>query len=294
MLLGLCLCALMIFYIGPAEILTKISQAYLPNIFIAVFFYLLIVLLGLIRWYAFLLLSKTPVEYKKIANIYMLNMFVSNLTPARTGDAMVPKMLSEAADVPASQSTAMLIVDRASDLLTLAILFVAASIWLVIQTNIQLPVGVSMFAIPTIVLIAVGLGFMVFRAKVKTLAPVQLFLSETQSALSHYLSAAKLMLVIALSVANWSLHFLKEFFLFSAFLQISFVQLAVCQSISSVFMLLSFIPGGVGVNVVTNSILVQQMGLDWQAAATSALVGTVLFTSVRLFLSLVFNRHLIR
>ena len=284
----------MIAYIGPAEVLTKISNAYLPNIFMAVFFYLLVVLLGLIRWYAFLLLSKTPVEYKKIANIYLLNTFVSNLTPARSGDAMVPKMLSEAADVPASKSTAMLIVDRASDLLTLAILFIAASIWLVMQTNIQLPANVSMFAMPTIILIAIGLGFMVFRVKVKILAPVRLFLSETRSALNHYLSAAKLMLVIALSVANWSLHFLKEFFLFTAFLQISFIQLAVCQSISNVFILLSFVPGGVGVNVVTNSVLVQQMGLDWQAAATSGLVGTVLFTSIRLLLSLVFNRHLIR
>ena len=294
MFFGLCLCASMIVYIGPTEVLTKISNAHLPNILIAVFFYLLIVLLGLIRWYAFLLLSKTPVAYKKIANIYMLNTFVSNLTPARSGDAMVPKMLSEAADVPTSKSTAMLIVDRASDLLTLATLFVAASIWLVMQTSIQLPANVSMFAIPTIILIAVGSGFMVFRSKVKILAPVQTFLIETQFELKHYLSAAKLVLVVALSIANWSLHFLKEFFLFSAFLQISLIQLAVCQSISNVFILLSFIPGGVGVNVVTNSVLVQQMGLDWQAAATSGLVGTVLFTSIRFLLSLVFNRHLLR
>lgn len=294
MLFGISLCVLMIIYIGPAQVLSKISNAHLPNVFISIFFYLLVVSLGLVRWYTFLILSKTPVAYKTIANIYLLNMFVSNLTPARTGDALVPKMLSDTANVPAAKSTAMLLVDRASDLLTLGLLFVVASTWLFLHTDIKLPTNVSLLAIPVIVGVAILMLVLVLRNNSKLLSPLQTFLRETRSALKHYLSAGKLLLVLLLSATNWLLHFLKEYFLFTAFLQISFIQVAVCQSISNVFTLLSFIPAGVGVNVVTNSVLVQQMGLDWQAAATTALVGTVLFTSIRLLLSLVFNRHLIR
>jgi len=299
LVLGVIISLVLIYSIGLESFIRKIISADYFLIFLSIVVYFFILSLGLIRWYYLSHVYSDSEKIKAISKAYFLNCFVSSLTPARAGDLMAPSFLSNETKLTLSNSSAIVFTERFSDFLVLSSFALGSLYWLnknYISVSHLLSGNSEYTYVPLFVILVLMsmVATLVYYLKTHHIVRrIINFVISIKNDLASVIKPLKVVLILLFSLTNWLLHFLKEYFLFSAFINISFIQATASLSISNVITVLSFMPGGVGINAVSNAYIVKLMDLDWQGAATSVIVGTVIFMSIRMLLGLLFNRHLL-
>lgn len=291
LVVGVGLLVLMALRVGLDEFYLRLADVPVEWVLLSIFVYFLILLLGLFRWYVYFRVLGVDVSIRDLRNAYFLNCFVSNLTPGRSGDVLVPKYLSDSAGVSMRSSSAMLITERVGDLL---VLLISVAISVVLLANYYDVVVSLDFDFGVILPIFFMLLCLVFFGGRLVLSRSQYDLSgafsEVRFGLSKFIKLRQLVLVALFSSLNWMLHICKEYLFLSAFISIAVGQAFVCQSVSAFLALISLVPGGIGVNVASVAVLAKSIGLDWEGAAVSTTVSTLLFSLIRFSLGMWFFR----
>lgn len=290
--IGVVLSVVMVLKVGVTGFAERLIAAPPYWILLSIALYGLILLLGIFRWTVYLKMLGEEISIKDIRQAYFLNCFVSNLTPGRSGDVLAPKYLSDSAGVAVPNSSAMLIVDRGSDLILLILLFFAGIFVLAIKYNTSFPLDLDLKLVAAALCVIAIIVFSVSKSSytVSFRRRISGFLREIHKGVRRFATLQRIAIALCLSAVNWFLHICKELFFLNAFISIDFVQVLVCQSVTNIVALLSFVPGGLGVNVASVALITRSMGLDWQGAAVSMTVSTLLFTLIRLILGILFCR----
>lgn len=300
---GVILFACLIVRVGPEAIVSRLSSANVNNILGAILCYFFILAFGCLRWICLISYKNKNVNILKVSQVFFLNCFVSNMTPGRSGDIIAPAMLVSQCGLSLPFASAVIIMDRFSDFFVLMFVGVVSVIWLTsgaIKNDISDIFGDVLGALHVSFYILVFVFFVIYllinNSVLKKKYEASFFKKITKNISTNFndnVSKRNIVVAAMFSLVIWTLHFLKEFLMVSAFIEISFGYNVVCQSISTLISLFSLIPGGIGVNAVSYAFIAEQLNLDWQGAASSAVVGSILFMSIRMILGVVFNRHLV-
>lgn len=293
LILGLYLFYRLLFKVGIDVFLENLQYAEKSNILTAVLVYFFILLIGLFRWIFLIKMNYPESSIGSLSEVYVLNLFVSNLTPARSGDVMLPFMLEGKLSIPKSYSSLVVLLERSGDLIALIIFFLFSFFLWKGENIIDLDFSAILPGAYLSMVVVFGLFFVTFLVAwllgfLRRAWVVILNVFELSKKIGY--SAA--FFAFFLSFLTWFFHFVKEYLMASAFIDITFGQNMLCQSFSVLAALISFVPGGIGVGAVSYAFLAKQMGLDWAGAASSVMFGTVLFTLIRMSLAVFFNRSL--
>jgi uncharacterized protein (TIRG00374 family) len=300
---GVTLFAILVARVGPEAIISRLSSANVNNILGAILCYFFILAFGCLRLVCLISDKNKNINILKLSQVFFLNCFVSNMTPGRSGDIIAPAMLANQCGLSLPFASAVIILDRFSDFFVLLFVCALSVIWLTSGANdnemsniFDDVLGLVYVFFCSIVFMCFIVYFLMKNFTLKRKYENSSFGKITKKGsmiFKNNVSKRNIVVAVMFSLVIWLLHFLKEFLMVSAFIEISFGYNVVCQSIATLVSLFSFVPGGVGVGAVSYAFVAEQLSLDWQGAASAAVIGSILFMSIRMVMGVLFNKHLI-
>ena len=246
------------------------------------------------KWHYLIGELATPTSRLLASNVYFSNAFLTNLTPARSGEALAPLLLKTHCAVPLSAGTAIVAADRGLDIALLCVFAGVSALYLAhrIAGQQQIPdallMGSGVLAVAG--LIGVALLWWVAKRHVATGKEARegllgRLLTGTRrfvTSLGSVLRPRRLATVIAFALVSWSLQFSSVYLLVVAFTPIEFFDSIACHVTSMVAGLLSLIPGGIGVSTASYALTANHLGYDWRAIVTAGTLGVVSTHLIRL------------
>jgi len=125
-LISILLLAGLIYFSGPEEILNSLCKANLTFILIGIFLWFLGSVTRTLRWNILLSKSGTNVGFMETWKIFVASMFISNLSPAKSGDLIRPLILKRADKKSYSKTLPSVIMERILDLIVLIIIAIVS------------------------------------------------------------------------------------------------------------------------------------------------------------------------
>jgi uncharacterized protein (TIRG00374 family) len=262
---ALILLAALIYISGPEKIAAVLLQANLLIASTALLFFSAGIILRTQRWRFLLRQAKISVPFFTAMKIYIASLFLSNITPGKTGDPIRSVLLKKVSGDSVGASLPSIIVERALDVASmivigaLGIAFVVASAtaqmieWFAIAIAIYVVIfSVAVFAVSSegrakwsaslLRRIASRLPkIRKYEGKIETL------ILGMQKSMSAYKSKSVLSISAAYSFAIWTV---EGVIIYIAFLALGFnVSLAAAVtslSVTTLIAVITFLPGGIG------------------------------------------------
>lgn len=288
LVIGIILLISLVNFIGINSFIEGLKDANYLNLIISIAVYVLVLITGLVRWMFLIQCHSEEIELKSVSEVYFTNTFTSNLTPGRSGDVIAPILLNKHCGLSLKNSVSIIVLDRATDIFWLLSFSIFSFIYVLASTtsdtrNItQLAENASLLVITLIIAIAL------FHRLLSKMAGFSRYLNKVSEFIKLVSDELKNIRIKQIAILNllalctWALQFTKNLFLITTFTTIDFTQNVVCQSLSSLAGLISFIPGGIGVDSASYTYIASLLGLDWQNIIIATVSGTVLFNLIRL------------
>lgn len=306
--LGFGLLLLLILKIGPRDMLDAWRAANKPLLAAGFVTFALGLLLRGLKWKWFLGATPYPVAYRPCLRAYVLNAFLANLTPARSGELLAPLWLARRG-VPTSAGYAVVVIDHTLDAVAVLSLFFLAvwnfnriapatldtyhffgltadlrSLGVAFGILVGLILVIAIFALLRLDLAVDRLRRLPGQAAQKIAAALQSF-RESLGVLGN---RRVLILNLILTYGCWILDLCTSFIVVRSFIpSLSFTDSATASMFAGVIALASFIPGGIGVGAAGYTVVITIIGYhDFvDAAAAGAVIMTVLTHSTRAVMS---------
>lgn len=282
---GLALLAGLVLRVGPSDFIAALGAAQGGLVALSVATYALVLASGAGRWAYLARCTQPGAPLRGAGSAYLTNAFLSNLTPGRSGDALAPWLLRERCGLSLSRAGALVVVDRAADLLVLGGAGATAAILFGLERTRGLAEGGGPSRVLLLGALALaGAGGAALLALSRTGRGARA-LDGLWEGLRALCSRRRLAVLLPLAAVTWALHLAKEYALVSAFLPIGLREHFICQTAATLAGLLSFVPAGVGVGAVGYSLVAYELGVDWRAAASAQVLGTLLSNGLRFALA---------
>ncbi|RLB29177.1 MAG: hypothetical protein DRG66_02390, partial [Deltaproteobacteria bacterium] len=137
-LIGLLILSLIIYKVGPANILDAAKNARLGYFLFLPPAVFLVFLTQTFRWYLILRQQGITVQFSKLFKIVIVGMFYASVTPGQVGGFIKIKYLSDYSKRSLTECSSSLVVDKALDLITLCFfasvgsIIIAAGSWTIV------------------------------------------------------------------------------------------------------------------------------------------------------------------
>lgn len=305
---GCGLLLLLILKIGPRDMLDAWRAANKPLLIVGFGTFTLGLLLRGAKWKFFLSATPHPVAYRPCLRAYVINAFLANLTPARSGELLAPIWLARRG-VPTAAGYAVVVIDHMLDAVAVLSLFFLA-VWNfnriapeTLETYHFFGLTADLRSLGAAFGICVGIGLVVVilallrldlaigrlrrlpgRAAQKIAAALQSF----REALGILGNRRVLAINFLLTYACWALDLCTSYLVVRSFIPtLAFTDSATASMFAGVIALASFIPGGIGVGAAGYTVVIAIIGYadSLDAAAAGAVMMTILTHSTRAALS---------
>ena len=295
--LGVILFVAVLVKAGPADIAHALAGARWSLVAAFVAIDLLVILGGAVRWAVLIRSAERGARSTDIISAYLSNAFLSNLSPARSGDAFVPVLLKSRSDIPSAVTFAAIAVDRVLDVAMLSLFSVASA--LLIGEQIEATRGIRQtLLIASGVLVGIGAAFVVavatngtgvhrWVARLATVRPLDRILATILSFRARAAAMGRpeaLAVPAALSALTWTLQMIGLCCLVNAFISVPLLHSVVAQLSALVAGAVSMIPGGIGVTTLSYVFVFGALGHPWQPIAAATSLGFVVRSIVRAIL----------
>ena len=250
------------------------------------------------KWFYWLRFAQPGIRPWPVVGCYVTNAFVSNLTPARAGEAFTPLLLEERCGTKKSTGLAMLIVDRLLDLSALCSLLLAAGVVVFFkgEQHRNLIQGLWFGAG---VMVAGLVSMAVLWRVSKTwsggesqglVGRLRGALAKTHAAFDQLASPGRLSIGMVLTFGAWGIDLISQWLMINAVVSITLVDNAICQVVAAAAALISLVPGGLGVTTASQAVVAGRLGYPWQAVAAGSLLNVIVNHSLRWTLATVASR----
>lgn len=314
---GIAILSWIVIHFGLPQIIDAIRHASKLPILAGVIVYSLSILVRSYKWRILLLSLGTNVEMHNALALYVSSQALGNLTPARTGEFIMPFVIRSRTESSIGAGFSLLLADRALELAFLSIFMVLSFLYFLISSPLPPPLIALVLSALVLLLLVLFLFLFVLCsqhppisivAKLTTVAQhlglgvaSTLFLRANEEAgrffqgLSKYRSDGVFPPLVALTCLAWILDMVSFFFLVNSVVRVPFALVAASQILAWGAGLASLVPNGIGVTAISFVYLIESRGYSGAGATAGVLLGTVLNFGLVLLLATffaVFSPHL--
>lgn len=270
--IGVVILAIMVYFVGPGEILLALKEADLYYVLLAIIIQFVVLFLLTACWAV--VVSSLDIKYKKIPLFAMelLGLAVNNLTPSGRagGEPVRAYLLSKSSGEPFKKTFATVMGDKLFDTFPFAALAVVAILYLILTIHLSQTITATLIGV--LILFVVLLGLIIYicinekfalksikwvfrqvrkitsrdldKAEKSTLEQVSGF----QTSLRLLMANRKVFaLAVIISCLAWLLEVVRVYVIFLAFgTQVSLGMIASVFLISTLVGMIPTLPGGVG------------------------------------------------
>ncbi len=293
LLLGFALLGLLIYKIGPANMLAAWRQAHKANIAIAAVVFMLALVVRGFKWQLFLAVTPTPVSYSKATRAYVFNSFFANLTPGRSGEVFAPIWLSRYG-VSTATSYAVVVIDRMLDLLIVLSLFAFS----VVNLGRLAPTESAMYRTAGLtagLLVLAGLIALIFmlirldlaiafltRFHGRLVTRLRDALASFRDAVAQFGRRGLLAINLGITLATWLLDVTCNYLVVGSLIpELTWTDSVTASMFAIAAALASFIPGGIGAGALGYTAVLSLIGYDPVLAGAGAVLNTVMVQTTR-------------
>jgi len=293
LLLGFTLLGLLIYKIGPADMLAAWRQAHKANIAIAAAVFIFALVVRGIKWQLFLAVTPTPVSYIKATRAYVYNSFFANLTPGRSGEVFAPIWLSRHG-VSTATSYAIVVIDRMLDMLVVLCLFAlsVANLGRLAPTESAmyrtagLTAGLLVLAGLTVLLfmlirLDLAIAFLArFHGRLAT--RLRDALATFRDAVAQFGRRSLLAINLGITLITWLLDVTCNYLVVGSLMpELTWTDSVTASMFAIAAALASFIPGGIGAGALGYTAVLTLIGYDPVLAGAGAVLNTMMVQATR-------------
>lgn len=280
---------------GPRQVLRTLAAVSPAWILASLSLIALALIVTGLRW-GWLMRSVRPeARVTVVLGAFLSNAFVSNLSPARSGEVLAPLLIARRCGVTPSAALAVIVVNRVLETLWLLLLCVFAALRIAHPEG-----GALMHILGAFAAAATAFGLLLaalaaFGRRRAGAAPVEsgALLGRVRSrvravttSLALFGDVRRLIGPLAMAGLTWALQLVAIWALVNAAVPISLVDSVVAQIVSVVAGVLSLVPGGLGVTTASYVWVAGQLGYPWEPVAAVGAAGVVLAHGLRFGLAL--------
>jgi len=290
---GFTLLGLLIYRIGPADMLAAWRQAHKANIAIAATVFIFSLLMRGIKWRLFLAATPTPLSYLQATRAYVYNSFFANLTPGRSGEVFVPVWLGRHG-VSTATSYAIVVIDRMLDVLVVLSLFALSVINLgrlapaesAVYRTAGLTAGLLASAGLIVLLVALirldlAIAFLTrFHGRLAT--RLRGALTSFRDAVARFGRCGLLAANLGITLTTWLLDVTCNYLVVGSIIpELTWTASVTASLFAIAAALASFIPGGIGAGALGYTAVLAIIGYDPVLAGAGAVLNTLLVQVTR-------------
>ena len=254
----------LIYFSDPVKIWAVLSNANLLFISLGLFLWVLNSLIRTLRWDILLKKLNIRIKFFEVWQIFVASMFISNLSPAKTGDPIRSVILKKTDNKSFSKSLPSVVVERILDFMVLIIIAIISSGFLALKIQ-NLSIWLYLSILFYVVVISVGLFVVsserrteIFFAKVfkvfSFIPVVRNYENKVKEAskkfhksFREYKHAPTILIATLLSFAVWIMEGLIIFVAFRSIgVSISLIPCIAILPLSILLGILTFLPGSIG------------------------------------------------
>jgi len=257
------LLAALIYFSDPSRVLSTFFRVDLNYLFLVFFLWFVSLVVRSYRWQFLLKRSGINIPFLKTTKYYITGIFISNLSPAKTGEPARAAFVKKLQDESFSKSLGSIFAERIFDTLSMIFLAVIGLLLLVPSSQVFLWVYGAIFLYLALIVLAIYLTFsegklevtltkiisiFSFIPKVDNLKnDVEKFTGKFRSSLSNYTSRWTMFVTFLLSVSSWIVNTFKGMALFLAFgIYAPFTVVMTVTCVGILVSVLTFLPGSLG------------------------------------------------
>ena len=295
---GLGLLAMLVAKTGVDVVVAAVERAELHIFAVAEFCYLFALVIKSQRWHYLLGQLHGRLPRRWTARAYFGAAFLTNVTPARSGEALAPLLLRAHCAVPLTTGLAIVASDRLMDVILLAGFALVSGVYLARRIRLSGRLTKALLVGSTVLVgLGAALALLVRRlgrrrpARSVTGAPelgARLIsaVRRTLAQASRVLDSRRLAILAGLALASWFLQFCNVYLRIVAFTPIGVIDSVACQVTAMVAGLLSLVPGGIGVNTASYALTAKHLGYAWPSIVAAGTLGVFSGHLIRLILAL--------
>ncbi|MCD7781778.1 MAG: UPF0104 family protein [Methanosphaera sp.] len=271
--IGVVILAIMIFYIGPEEILEAFQQADMSYVLIALILQFIVMSLWVTKWG--ILCDTLDIAHKNISLFAMMlvGLAINNLTPSGRsgGEPVRAYILSKSSDSEFRTTFASVMADKMFDLLPFTVLAFVAMGYLMFTINLSMTMLVTLFvAIIIFIILIVFVLYICFNETIGiktikwTIRQLKRFMTRDldkyeekaievligfQENITFLLKNKSVFIkAMIIAFADWILEILRVYVIFLAFgVHVSVPMVAAVFLLSTLAGMIPLLPGGVGI-----------------------------------------------
>ncbi len=289
------LLALLIYFSDVGKIAEVLSRANLFYIFIGLFIWLVNAVLRTARWQYLLEKIDIRIKFFQIMKVFIAGLFISNITPGKTGDPIRSIILKKVQGSKVSKTLPSIIFERVFDVLTTVLISLLGVFALFPQLS-QISFWVSIAIIFYILAFSTALYIITSEHRTKTALSkiysifsfiskinkfknrINSFSKNLYTSFQNYKSKRTVLVTLSYSVVIWLLEGVTLFIAFKALgLEVTLLSTIVIVPIAALISILTFLPGGIGsAEIITVLFFTSLFPLTLAEVTATALLGRLL------------------
>lgn len=267
--------------------------------------YLLLTLTRALKWYLLIRTAEIKLKYRNFLPFYFINFLMGNITPFKSGEALTPFLFNKYFKLPAGQGFSIVILDRFFELIIFTIILFLSTFY-VIDSNIENNLIISIFQgiFIGLFIIIILLIIVIFSRKTtqkifslfnsfKRFLLLKKILNFIEKEINLFYEGLKIFknkkvfrFMIPLTIICWFLEFFSFYVIFRSVMSVSFLKIAVAQTISMAATFISFVPGGIGVGEFGTVYILNSFGYSTILSTAGALLARLILTGTLMVLGI--------
>jgi len=285
------------------EILEIISKANLLMAFLGIILYLCLVFFRSLKWFLLTKEIKKEVKYSEVLPIFLINSFLGNITPLKSGGVLSPFLFKKYLKISEGQGFSVMMIDMFFEIIVFCLLLLF-SLFYIINSNIKNQLSSVVFKelLFLVILMAVFACAILFSKKIAARflrifsffkknpflnKIIDFFEKQIESFYQTIILCKEkksYYYMIPLTIAVWLFEILSFYLIFASVSPIPFLKITTTQIIAAAATFLVLTPAGIGVAELSIVFILSLFGYPYNLILAGTLLTRFLLTGT-LFLT---------